>query len=214
MLRTNLSTRPFYNERAVHVGIAIAALVVLALTAFTVTRIVQLSRQNTELSARVSRDLGEAERLTREAAAIRRTINQDELKIVAAAAREANELIDQRTFSWTAFFNYIEATLPPDVMLLAVRPTVKTEETRITMTVLSRRTEDIDEFIEKLEATGAFENVLPAQADPTDDGLQRAILESVYTGPGAEPAADPADPEVATPDSPKPQAPGPAGGKR
>jgi Tfp pilus assembly protein PilN len=214
VLRTNLSTRPFYNERAVHVGIAIAGLVVLALTAFNVIRIVQLSRQNTELSGRVSRDHAEADRLIREATAIRRTINQDELEVVAAAAREANELIDQRTFSWTAFFNYIEATMPPDVMLLAVRPTVKNEETRITMTVLSRRTEDIDEFIEKLEATGAFENVLPSQAVPTDDGLQRAILDSVYTGRGAEPAADTANPEVATPDSPKPQTPGPAGGKR
>jgi Tfp pilus assembly protein PilN len=212
VLRTNLSTRPFYNERAVHVGIAVVALAVLALTAFSVTRIVQLSRQNTELSGRVSRDHAEAERLIREATAIRRTINQDELEIVAAAAREANELIDQRTFSWTAFFNYIEATLPPDVMLLSVRPTVKNEETRISMTVLARRSEDIDEFIEKLEATGAFEDVLPSQADPTDDGLQRAILDSVYSGPGAEPAADAANAEIATPDSPKP--PAPAGGKR
>ena len=33
------------------------------------------------------------------------------------------------------------------------------------MTVLGRRTEDIDEFIEKLEATGAFEDVVPAQQD-------------------------------------------------
>lgn len=212
MLRTNLSTRPFYNERVVHVGIAVVALVVLALTAFNVTRIVQLSRENTELSGRVSRDHTEAERLIREATAIRRTINQDELEIVAAAAREANELIDQRTFSWTAFFNYIEATLPPDVMLLAVRPSVKNEETRITMTVLARRAEDIDEFIEKLEASAAFEDVLPLQADSTDDGLQRAILDSIYTGPGAEPAADAANPEAATPDNSKPLA--PVGGKR
>ena len=33
MLRTNLSTRPFYNERAVHVALGLVALVVLALTA-------------------------------------------------------------------------------------------------------------------------------------------------------------------------------------
>ena len=34
MLRTNLSTRPFYNERAVHLLLALAAVIVLALTAF------------------------------------------------------------------------------------------------------------------------------------------------------------------------------------
>ena len=39
MLRTNLSTRPFYNERAVHVGIVVAALLVLAITALNVDRL-------------------------------------------------------------------------------------------------------------------------------------------------------------------------------
>jgi hypothetical protein len=212
MLRTNLSTRPFYNERAVHVVLGAAALIVLALTAFNVTQVVRLSRENTEATARADRDQAEAERLTREAAAVRRGINKDELEIVALAAHEANDLIDQRTFSWTAFFNYIEATLPPDVMLVAVRPTVKDRQTRVSMTVLSRRTEDTDEFVEKLEASGAFEKVFPAQADPTEQGLQRAVLESVYTGTGTEPdttgeaapeppVPDPAKPDVANPDS-------------
>lgn len=213
MLRTNLSTRPFYNERAVHVAIGAIAVVVLALTAFNVTRVVALSRQNTELSGRVARDQAEADRLTREAAAIRKAINKEELALVAGSAREANELIDRRTFSWTAFFNFIEATMPPDVMLIAVRPSVKDEQTRITMTVLGRRTEDIDEFVEKLEATGAFNDVFPAQGDPTDQGLQRAILEGVYTGPGAEPddasgaaaaPVEPPKPDAGTPETTKP----------
>jgi Tfp pilus assembly protein PilN len=214
VLRTNLSTRPFYNERVVHVAIGAVALVVLAVTAFNVTRVIALSRQNTELSSRVARDQAEAERLTREAAAIRQAINKDELALVAGAAREANELIDQRTFSWTAFFNYIEATLPPDVMLVAVRPSVKDGATRVTITVLARRTEDVDEFIEKLEATGAFDEVYASQADSTQQGLQRAILESVYTGPGAEPegavpadaAAQPAKPDTAKTDAAQPDA--------
>jgi hypothetical protein len=206
VLRTNLSTRPFYNERAVHVVIGAVAVVVLALTAFNITRIVGLSRQKTELSSRVTRDQGEAERLTREAVSIRRAIDKDELAIVATAAREANELIDQRTFSWTAFFNFIEATLPPDVMLVAVRPSVKDEQTLISMTVLSRKTEDVDEFVEKLEATGAFIDVFPAQGLPTEQGLRRAVLESVYTGPGAEPdEAAPADSAAAPTEPAKPR---------
>ena len=208
MLRTNLSTRPFYNERAVHAVIGAAALIVLALTVVTVTRVVQLSRANTQLSARINRDHAEADRLTREAAAIRRGLNRDELELVAAAAREANELIDQRTFSWTAFFNYIESTLPPEVMLSSVQPSIREGVTRIAMVVLARRVEDIDEFVEKLEATGAFEQVLPAQGDRTQDGLERALVQSIYTGHGeapasAEPAADPA-PATTPPPQPNP----------
>src|ERR687890_2899118 len=161
MLRSNLSTRPFYNERGVQLLLALAGVLVLALTAFNVTRIIALSRQNTELSSSSANDREEAARLRREATAIRSGINQAELKTIVAAVEEANTLIDQRTFSWTEFFNRIEETLPADVMLSEVQPSFQREQTIISMTVLGRRTEDIDEFIEKLEATGAFESPLP-----------------------------------------------------
>ncbi len=202
MLRTNLSTRPFYNERAVHFVLGIAALAILALTIVNVTRVIALSRQKTELSSRMAQDEAEAERLRTEAAAIRRGIDKEELQVVAAAAREANGLIDQRTFSWTAFFNYIEDTLPPDVMLIAVRPSARNQQTIVEMTVLARRVEDIAEFTEKLEATAAFENVLPTHTDTTEQGLQRSQLFSVYTGPGAAEAL-----EAASADEPAATAP-------
>lgn len=187
MLRTNLSTRPFYNERAVHVALVAAGILVLALTAFNLVRIVTLSRMNTELAAGVSRDRTEAARLSADALQIRRGINQDQLELVVAAAQEANALIDQRTFSWTAFFNHLESTLPPDVMLSSIRPRVENGVTTVTLVVLGRRAEDVDEFMEKLEATGAFDEVSLLTQDTTEDELRRASIEAVYTG--TEPAS-------------------------
>ena len=192
MLRANLSTRPFYNERAVQLLLALAGVIVLALTAFNIIRIVTLSRQNTELSSGMSRDREEAARFRREAAAIRRGINQAELKTIVAAAQEANMLIDQRTFSWTEFFNHIEETLPPDVMLTEVKPSFQEEATIISMTVLGRRTEDVDEFIEKLEETGHFKDVLPKQHARTEDGLTRVLITSVYVNGATPPEQAPA----------------------
>jgi hypothetical protein len=200
MLRPNLATRPFYNERAAHFAIALAGVIVLAITLFNVVTIVSLSRHNTELSSRIGADNAEAEQLTAEAARIRRTIDKDALELVVAAAQEANALIDQRTFSWTRFFNEIESTLPPDVMLTSVRPTVKDGATHVTMGVLGKRAEDVDEFMEKLEATGAFEHVNPAAGDRTEEGLHRVVVESDYTGLLDDPPAEAA---------PTPSAPGP-----
>jgi hypothetical protein len=182
MLRANLATRPFYNERAIHVLLAAAAVIVLAITVLNVSRIVTLSRRSTELSARVNGERSEASRLSTEAVRIRRTINKDELTLVVNAAQEANALIDQRTFSWTEFFNQIEATIPPDVMLTSVRPSFKEGVTSVTMIVLGRQIADIDEFIEKLETTGYFEDLIPASSEKTDDGLWRATINSVYVG--------------------------------
>lgn len=211
MLRTNLATRPFYNERAVHVVLATIAALVLAVTALNVVWIVTLSRHNTELSARINAQRAEAERLTSEAARIRRTINKDELALVVNAAQEANALIDQRTFSWTEFFNLIESTLPPDVMLSSVRPSFKDGITRVTMLVLGRRPEDVDEFMEKLEATGSFEEINAASGDWTDAGLKRVVIESVYVAQPPE-EATPAAPAVPAP-APPPAAPQGRGGR-
>ena len=213
MLRTNLATRPFYNERVVHLLIALAAVIVLTVTVFNVVKVVQLSRRNTELATLIGQDRAETERLTREASGIRRGIDQKELAGVAAAAREANSLIDQRTFSWTAFFNDLEATLPPEVMIVSVRPVIDRGAARISLTVVGRTAEDIDEFIERLEATGDFDSILAKQSDRTDDGLNRAVLDAEYVpskdqpaGPApAAPAAKPAAPQA------PPAAPGRAG---
>ncbi len=210
MLRTNLATRPFYNERAAHVVIAFAAVIMLAITVLNVLQIVSLSRHNTELSSRIGADDAEADRLTAEAAKIRRSINKDELELVVGAAQEANVLIDQRTFSWTRFFNEIESTLPPDVMLSSVRPSVKEGETHVSMGVLGRRAEDIDEFMEKLEATGAFLDVTPASGDRTDDGLHRVVLESLYTGGADDEAPAEAPTSAATPSSAAPSSAAPS----
>jgi Tfp pilus assembly protein PilN len=180
VLRTNLSTRPFYNERAVHALIAILAAIVLIVTALQVARVISLSRYKTELTSAIQRDREEAERRTREAGDVRRGMNPQELAAVAAAAREANNLIEQRTFSWTELFNQIEATLPENVMLTAVRPEFKEGVTRVNMDIQGRRTEDIDTFFERLEATGAFQDVTWSAENVTEDGLHHMTMTSVY----------------------------------
>lgn len=199
MLRTNLATRPFYNERAIHVLVAAAAAIVLLLTVLNVSRVVTLSRHSTDLSSRTSAARAEAVRLSTEATRIRRTINKDELAAIVGAAQEANALIDQRTFSWTEFFNHIEATIPPDVMLTSVRPSFKDGVTSVSMIVLAKKPADVDEFVEKLEATGAFESVLVANSDLNDDGLQRATINSEYVGTVTESQAAPTGEAAASP---------------
>jgi Tfp pilus assembly protein PilN len=192
MLQSNLSTRPFYNERVLLVVLALAAAAVLVLTAFNVDRLVDLSRQSTELGRRTAADQQAAGDLLRRAEAIRAGIDRDELERVRAAAREANDLIDRRTFSWTEFFNLIETTLPPDVMLTAVRPQIHEGAVSVSMTVVGRSTADLDAFMEQLEKTGAFSDVLPRQEEVTEQGLHRAILNGRYLGPPAGAAAAPA----------------------
>ncbi len=58
--------------------------------------------------------------------------------------------------------------------------------------MLGRRAEDVDEFMEKLEGTGAFQDIVPATQDRTEDGLYRAAIQSVYSTAEDQPADQPA----------------------
>jgi hypothetical protein len=182
MLRTNLATRPFYNERLAHLALAALAVLVLAITGFNVNRILMLSQRNTTLKLAADRDEQQAARLDQQSNEVRRGLDTKELNTVAAAAREANVLIDQRTFSWTELFNRIEATLPADVMITSVRPQIRDGVITVSLVVVGRRVEDIDAFMESLEKTGAFTGLLSRQEEATEDGMYRAVLQGQYRG--------------------------------
>ncbi len=58
--------------------------------------------------------------------------------------------------------------------------------------------------MEKLEATGAFHDVLPTQEDTTDEGLHRLMVRSTYTGTVSE-APEGRQRSSAEPESAKPE---------
>jgi hypothetical protein len=187
MLRTNLSTRPFYNVRAVHATLALLALVVLAITLFNVVETLRLSARQSSLGARASQAEAEATRLRGEAARIRAQIDPKELEVVSTAAREANEIIDQRAFSWTGLFSQLEVTLPEDVRVTAVQPRIENDGSFIvSIAVEARRVEDLDAFIEALEKESTFRKVLPRAERTAEDGMIEGIVEGIYVAPVRE----------------------------
>ncbi len=186
MIRTNLSTRPFYNERAVQMVLAAVAVVVLAITAFNAVQLIRLTASQRSLGAHAVESEQEAARLRTQAAAIRAQINAKELETVASAAREANGIIDQRAFSWTELLGRFEQTLPENVRITAVQPRLTTNGSFVVgMTVQARRAEDLDAFIEALEKTGTFRNVTPLEELTNEQGLLEAIIEATYITGGA-----------------------------
>ncbi len=180
MLRTNLATRPFYNERAVYLLLGVVALLGCAVLASLVLRVMDLSERNTDLTARAEQAEREGEDLSTRTTEVQRTASPLALEEVAAAAREANTLIDQRVFSWTQFFNRVETTLPPDVMLTEVRPDIAPGSVEVSMRVVGRELQAISDFIGALEESGAFARVLNVNAELTDDGMYTATLRGRY----------------------------------
>jgi Tfp pilus assembly protein PilN len=193
VIRTNLATRPFYNERAVQAWLLMAAIVVVGATLFNGWRILHYSGSNTELAAQAARDEARAAELRGNAARLRATVDPKQIEAVSVDAREANDLIDRRTFSWTELLNRFETTLPADVRITAVRPHIEKDRRIIlTISVLARSVDDVNQFMENMDATAAFTQLTPVQEHTTAEGQIESTLEAVYVPKSA--AADDARP--------------------
>ena len=161
MLRTNLSTHPFYNVRAVQIALGLLAAVVVGVSAFNIIEIVRLSAAQQTLGAKAAAAETEASQLRGTAAAIRAQINPSELNTVAIQAR--------------------------DVRITSVQPLLDSDGTfSVQMSVQARRVEDLDAFIEALETKSTFRDVLATQEQVNEDSIVEALVEGVYvTAPGA-----------------------------
>lgn len=190
MLTGNLATRPFYNERLVRAVLAAALAVAAAWALFNAATVWSLSQQGAMLAERTRTEGLAAAAARRQAEAVRATLDARDVAAASRAASEANQLIARRTFSWTTLFNQVEATLPPDVRLTQVAPqTDRDGQLMLSLAVVSRRFEDLDEFIDRLEATGAFRGVLSRSDATLDDGSIASSLQGYY---GAAAKAAPA----------------------
>ena len=180
MLRINLSTRPFYNERAVHLAMLVVGLVGIIFLGSGTARLLSLAKENRTLSDTATKNETEAQSRTAEAEAVLSGTGETDLSTLVTAARQVNNLIAQRIFSWTAFLNSIEETLPPSVRLESLRPDISAGVVSVTLGVVGRGTEGIDEFAEALEGTGSFGEILVREQELAEGRAYRAVLVGRY----------------------------------
>jgi len=201
MLRGNLATRPFYNERAVQVGLSVAGVALAVLTLFTAWQLLSLSAQQRDLSVRIARDEQRAEALRREATTVRSRVDAALLASTERATREANGVIDARTFSWTGLFNVVERTIPADVRLQSISPQVDDGILQVRLVLNATRVEPVGAFLDRLEAAGAFADMQSLEDQVQEDGSHVIICTGRYIGPGA-----PEDDQTPAPATPPPAA--------
>jgi hypothetical protein len=181
MLRTNLSTRPFYNERVTYLLLGLVGILVLAFTVFNIVELRSLTVRHRQLLGRVMDDEQRAARSRADAERVRQSVNRTQLETVAEAAREANGLIDQRTFSWTELLNRLESTLPADVRIRSIRPSVDRDGVlNVGLVALAHRVEDVEQFVEQMERTGTFRHLISKSETTDAQGLLEVTLEGQY----------------------------------
>lgn len=201
MARINLATRPIYNARLVRIVCGTLILLGAALSVFDVVQWMRLRDRDADVRLQAEQADREARRLQAEARQVRQAVNREQLAATSVAATEANQLIGRRTFSWTRLLNQFEQTLPAGVRIASITPQVdQAGRLLVAVAVVSRRVEDLDAFIEALEASGGFSEVLSRQEEAQEDGMLRSVIQGYYRPDAA------GDAPVTAPESPAPSA--------
>ncbi len=184
MIRTNLATRPFYNERAVSFWLLVFFVIVVAASIFNATRVLRYSRSDTELGTSASQDESRATELRTSAAKLRNSVDARQIELASSEAKLANDLIDRRTFSWTELFNIFEKTLPDDVRITSVRPKIERGQFLLTIGVVAKTVDDLNTFMNNLEATKSFDRVgSTIEEHVTESGQMQAAVDAIYKPP-------------------------------
>lgn len=180
MLKGNLSTRPFYNDRLVTTAVAVFALIVVVVTVVNLTRLAGLLTDRAEIRVRLDADVREAARVRAEAEVLQGRVDRATLARLANSAKEANQLIDQRSFSWTTLLGQLERTLPANVRLTAISPHAERGVFQVSMAIVARDLDDIEAFVDALLDIGGFYDIAPVEQRANDDGTFQAVVQASY----------------------------------
>jgi hypothetical protein len=181
MIRSNLATRPFYNERAVRLWIGLAILLVIAVSVFNVSRVLYYSRRDAVLETQAARDEARRSELRAAAAELRASVDSTDMARLSFETVQANSLISRRMFSWTDLLNRFETTLPSNTRITAVRPEVQDgRRALLEVRVVASGVDEVAEFMQRLEDSGAFVDALARDEAINEEGQIEAAIGVAY----------------------------------
>jgi type IV pilus assembly protein PilN len=169
----NLASQPFRRDRAMLAGSIAVSLMLVG----TLGVLISLIMADRALLADVRSDVDGLDRRVRAAA-----VEQERLDAVLRKPENAevletsvflNSLLYRKGISWTRIFADLEKTVPYNVKVLAIRPSVNSEnQVMLEMTVGAESPDPVIELYKALEESPLFGSVLgrnilpPTQSDP------------------------------------------------
>jgi len=163
----NLAREPFRHDRANIVGSAFAAILLIG-TLFLLVSLSSAQRaQSHDAQIALSRVNRQINGILREQAKIDASMRLPGNEEVLDRSVLLNTLIQRKAISWTKIFSDLGDVAPPNVRILAIRPTVSAQGgLLLDMQVASESPEAIIGFMAKLEGSDVFGSVFPSGFTP------------------------------------------------
>ena len=186
--RLNLASRRFRNERLPVLGFGLVCAALLAISvqhALVIRRL--LPGQSSALQREVASLEQEAARLRKESMELRAGPRPEKARI--EEWQLVKDLVDRRVFRWTQLFARLADTLPDEVRLTGVAPSVTKGIVTLEVDAAMKSTESGLAFIQKLEDRPEFKDVYPKTVGKTQSGEEQFSYTMIYLADAVAPPA-------------------------
>jgi hypothetical protein len=169
----NLASQPFRRDRAMMVG----SVAVICLLAVTLALLVNLGFQDSQQLADVRKDIGRLNQRMRDVSAAQvkldAVIKKPENASVIEQSVFINTLLRRKGLSWNRIFSDLEKTIPYNVKIVRIHPTVDDQDHVILeMTVAAESSVSVIQMLKAFGESPLFGTALPqsdapgSQSDP------------------------------------------------
>lgn len=164
-ININLASKPFVNQRKFYLILVLLVAVLLAGSAWNISRYRVIHAYKVADSVEIAASRTRLAEMEKEEALLRQRLQRPEIAEFLEKAEYLNQLIDQRTFSWTRLLNELETLTPPNVQIASLRPKLEKGAIDIEIVANARTDQDAILFVSNLEGGNSFFNVRPLSED-------------------------------------------------
>jgi Tfp pilus assembly protein PilN len=158
----NLSTRPFPAYRAANVGLTAVLVVLIGVSVWQGVSYARYTRAAAQIRSEERAARTESDGLGAKYQQLDTKLNTTTAKAKQNEIGYLNSLIVRKGFSWTRVFSVLEQMIPEGVHLTSLRPEIGENGKMILhIDVRGKNIVDVSDFIDLLEKSDVFENVVP-----------------------------------------------------
>lgn len=163
----NLAREPFRRDRPILIGSALAALLLAGTLALLISLALTERNQTRDTQAMLTRVNRQLAVIQHEQSKLDASMHQAGNEEVLDRSVLLNTLIRRKAISWTKIFSDLDSVCPPNVRVVAIRPTLNAQGGLfLDMQVAAESPEPVIGFIAKLEASDVFGSTAVSGINP------------------------------------------------
>ena len=155
----NLSTQPFPAYRLINIAMVCVLIALVAVSAWQAFGFVKYSDMARTIRAEEQTNRVESEALGKRVADLESRLDRPESTAKLNEIGFLNQLILQKSFSWTKLFGVLEEIVPENVHLTNLTPSVTADGVTLKLTVRARSIADVKEFLKRMEMSPVFKSI-------------------------------------------------------